>query len=927
MKPARRHPSSTRIEPAVRGLLTTATLAALVVLLGTACGADSPLGAPPRATGPDASASSRPASEGAMTPALRAAYIAAVQASASADHHFAATGSGRVRASSAAQRLAAQVGADGVKVSAERGPALGLRLAGFGRRGALRALPCSEHPPRASANRATLDHLSGVNGGGVAEHFTTGPLGVEQAWQIATAPEPQAPDAPVVLRLEVSGLVPVLSADGSSVSLQTPEGDPALKYTDLLARDAEGKALPATMTVEAAAIVIAVDDAGARYPLYVDPLISTQQGKWIAGDGAAEDLFGLAVSLSGDTAVVGAPSHAVGASVYQGSAYVFVRSGSIWTEQAKLKASDGAAGDFFGLSVSISGDTVVVGADEDVVGANYLQGSAYVFVRSGSSWTEQAKLTASDGAASDLFGWSVSVFGDTVVVGAMEDDVGANGDQGSAYVFVRSGTSWTQQAKLTSSDGAADDQFGCSVSVSGDTAVVGALFDDVGANAEQGSAYVFVRSGTSWTQQAKLTAGDGADGDIFGRKVSTSGDTAVVGAELDDVGANKNQGSTYIFVRSGSTWTEQAKLTASDGAANDYFGGSVSVFDDAVVIGAFGDDVGANYGQGSAYVFVRSGSTWTERAKLTASDGAASDTLGNSVSLSGDTVVVGAPSDDVGAKDQGSAYPFRLSAPNGDTCTAGLPCSSGFCVDGVCCDTACGSGDTNDCQACSVAAGASSNGTCGPRANAAACNDGLFCNGADTCQAGTCSAHAGDPCAGNVGDADSDCSESCDEAGDSCTANDPASSSCTDGVACNGADSCSAGNCSTHATTCGTGGTAGTGGASTGGAAGSADAGGASTGGTSSGGASSGGASSGGASAGGTAGSGGSASGSSDDEGGCGCKLDPVRRSLGGELALLIALAGLVAMRRRASARRVNGRTALTRWCPPRAGGNTKAGA
>ena len=133
------------------------------------------------------------------------------------------------------------------------------------------------------------------------------------------------------------------------------------------------------------------------------------------------------------------------------------------------------------------------------------------------------------------------------MVGACGDDVGANADQGSAYVFTRSGTTWSQQAKLTAADGAAGDWFGYSVAVSGDTAVVGAAGDDVGANADQGSAYVFARSGTTWTQQAQLTAADGAAGDCFGRSVAVSGDTAVVGASDDDVGANTDQGSAYVF--------------------------------------------------------------------------------------------------------------------------------------------------------------------------------------------------------------------------------------------------------------------------------------------------------------------------------------------------------------------------------------------
>ena len=215
------------------------------------------------------------------------------------------------------------------------------------------------------------------------------------------------------------------------------------------------------------------------------------------------------------------------------------------------------------------------------------------------SQTEVAKLTASDAAAFDFFGESVSISGDTALVGApLDDDAGS--DSGSASVFVRSGTTWTQQAKLTAGDAAALDQFGESVSISGDTAVVGAFGDD-DAGVNSGSAYVFVRSGTTWTQQAKLTASDAAAGDQFGRSVSISGDTALVGAVGDD-DAGSDSGSAYVFVRSGTTWTQQSKLTAGDAAAFDFFGFSVSISGDTVLVGAQGDD-DAGTASGSAYIF------------------------------------------------------------------------------------------------------------------------------------------------------------------------------------------------------------------------------------------------------------------------------------------------------------------------------------
>jgi hypothetical protein len=380
--------------------------------------------------------------------------------------------------------------------------------------------------------------------------------------------------------------------------------------------------------------------------------------KLTASDGAAGDELSF-LAIDGDTLVIGASGDDVGANTNQGSAYIFVRSGNTWVQQTQLTASNGAAYDTFGMSVAIKGDTVVVGAGQHDVGANTDQGSAYVFVRSGTTWSEQAILVASDGAAGDGLG-RAAISGDTVVVGANGDDA----SQGSAYVFVRSGTTWSEQAKLVASDGAAGDQLG-NVAIDGDTAVVCAPFDDLGTNVDQGSAYVFVRSGATWSQQEKLIDSDGDGSDWFGGSVAISGETVLVGAQLKYVGSNPGQGSTFVFVRSGTTWSQQAQLTASDGAAGDQLG-IMAIDGDTVVVGAYIKDVGGNYAQGSAYIFVRSGTNWSQQCKLTASDGAVQDGFGYSVAISGNTVVVDSRYDDVGANiDQGSAYIYEGSTPGG----------------------------------------------------------------------------------------------------------------------------------------------------------------------------------------------------------------------------------------------------------------------
>ena len=389
-----------------------------------------------------------------------------------------------------------------------------------------------------------------------------------------------------------------------------------------------------------------------------------QEAKTVATGGAADDQFGNSVAISGDTAIIGAPSDDVSGNNNQGSAYIFTRNGTVWTQQAQLNATGGAANDNFGFSVAINGDTVIVGAVYDDVGANSDQGSAYIFVRNSTTWTQQAQLNGSDGAANDSFGTSVGISGDTVIVGAYADTVGANNGQGSAYIFTRTGTGWSQQAQLIATDGAPLDMFGNSVAISGDTAVVGAYGDDVGANSDQGSAYVFTRSGTVWTQQAQLLATGGVGGDFLGISVSISGDTAIVGACFDDTGANANQGSAYVFTRSGTVWSQQAQLLAVGGAANDLFGISVAISGDTVIVGANGDDVGANSDQGSAYIFERAGTTWTQRQQLFDSSGAAIDSFGTSVAISGDKVVVGVPNSDVSTPTPFNGRVDKSLAPN-----------------------------------------------------------------------------------------------------------------------------------------------------------------------------------------------------------------------------------------------------------------------
>ena len=344
-------------------------------------------------------------------------------------------------------------------------------------------------------------------------------------------------------------------------------------------------------------------------------------------------------------------------------------------EVAKLVASDGASDDYFGYSVAVDGDTAVIGAygDRDY-GTN--SGSAYVFSRIDGTWMQQAKLTASDGAAYDYFGISVAVDGDTAVIGAHNDE--DNGpSSGSAYVFSRISGTWEQQAKLKAPNWAAGSLFGYSVAVDGDTAVIGA-YGDYYYGTNSGAAYVFSRSGSTWEQQAKITAPGGAANQYFGLSVAVDGDTAVIGAFGD--GNYFNSGAAYVFSRSGGIWLQQAKLTASDEAANDYFGYSVAVDGSTAVIGALYDDDNDFSNSGAAYVFSRSGGTWAQQAKLTAPDGASSDSFGCSVAVDGDTAaVIGVRYDDDKGTSSGSAYVFSLAPPDNDQ--DGVPDDQDNCPD------------------------------------------------------------------------------------------------------------------------------------------------------------------------------------------------------------------------------------------------------
>jgi hypothetical protein len=462
-----------------------------------------------------------------------------------------------------------------------------------------------------------------------------------------------------------------------------------------------------------------------------NPIVET--GYLKPHQGNSDDRFGTSVAVAGDTVVIGAPkedSSTTGINsvpneeaLDAGAAYVFVRSGTNWSQQAYLKASQVDAEDGFGWSVAISGDTVVVGAkyeDSGTTGINstpnedaFRAGAAYVFVRTGTNWSQQAYLKASQSNKDDYFGYSVAVDGDTVMVGAINAAIKATGvnstanadapNGGAVYVFVRRGTNWSQQARLTASQVNTGDQFGISVAVDGDTVAVGALEEDsstTGVNGtpnetarDAGAAFVFVRHGTNWTQQAYLKAHQVSAEDKFGMSVGVSGDTVVVGAFWENGSATgvdgtpdesaADAGAAYVFARSGTNWTQQAYLKALQVTAGDGFGHSVRVAGDTVVVGAFYEDSGttgvtsapneAVDKAGAAYVFVRRGTTWTQRAYLKASKVRAGHEFGYAVAISDDTLVVTAPYEDISTTHDGAAHVFTWPGSNtlSDALTSG----------------------------------------------------------------------------------------------------------------------------------------------------------------------------------------------------------------------------------------------------------------
>ena len=377
-----------------------------------------------------------------------------------------------------------------------------------------------------------------------------------------------------------------------------------------------------------------------------------ESGSVVPSGADSGDHFAWSLDTDGDYTVIGAYSDD-DEGFNAGAAYVFVRTGNSWIVQQKLVATDADVEDWFGYSVGISGDYVIIGAPyDDATGTD--AGAAYVFSRSGDSWTQQSKLIAPDGAGSDFMGISVDISGDYCIVGASEDD-GEFDNSGSAYIFRRSMVIWLLHEKLTASDAGLEDQFGVAVAIDGSYCVIGALNDD-DIDDNSGAAYVFHRSGNDWQEQAKLKASNAVSGDRFGGSVDIFEDWIVIGAYLTHH-SGQNCGSAYVFMRDGEEWDQTQILVALDARTYDWFGFRVALKGDFLLISAVGYDPDANgSARGCAYIFEYNGTLWEQRHKLLALTGESQDEFGRGAALSDHAAVVGAPGDATG----GVAYFYHL---------------------------------------------------------------------------------------------------------------------------------------------------------------------------------------------------------------------------------------------------------------------------
>ncbi len=612
---------------------------------------------------------------------------------------------------------------------------LGMRLKAIG----YESLQQLDQPQQISADDSKVTYQWNDT---IKEWWINSPNSLEQWFSITQRPPGARNEEPLTLQMTLDSELQASQFE-NSIHFNHADGT-SITYNKLKVWDATGRTLPARLQLVNNILSMIVEDNNAQYPVTIDPSFQ-QQAYLKASNTGSDDRFGQTVAIDEDTVIIGAPresSNATGVNASQsddsaidaGAAYVFTRIDGVWTQQAYLKASNAEAGDRFGQSVAITGDTVLIGAANE--GSNGEQndnseqtsGAAYVFTRTTDVWTQQAYLKASNSSNShgDRFGNSVSISGDTLVIGAFSensDAIGVNGEQntesaldaGAAYVYTRNVDTWTQQAYLKASNAESGDHFGISVSIDENTIVVGARDESSNAitiNGDQndnsasqaGAAYIFTRTADTWIQQAYLKASNAEGNDQLGQSVDIAGDTVVVGAHRESSNATEvdgNQsdnsastaGAAYVFNRSDDIWSQQAYLKASNTSELDFFGWSVAIAGDTVVIGASRENSSATTvngnqndfieaSSGAAYVFIRTTDVWSQQDYLKAFNAEGGDRFGFSTAIDSNTIVIGANEEsgnaitingdqnDNSASGAGAAYVFNLPmSPTPTECT------------------------------------------------------------------------------------------------------------------------------------------------------------------------------------------------------------------------------------------------------------------
>ena len=589
---------------------------------------------------------------------------------------------GDVQLNNPMQQLNARIDRHGIHLTAADGFTFDMQLTHFGFNGALK----KPRPGRAQISGVRVDVIHDRH---LSEWFINSPVGIEQGFRLMRAfEEPKngrqgSERDRFELHFKLSGgLIPELTARG--LDFKDRSGQVRMHYRQLLAYDGNHNVLPARFRLTGNHLSICVDTAGAAYPVIVDPLFGSEQ-TLTADDAKAEDQFGSAVAVDADTIVVGAPLADLGTSTDAGAVYVYVRDPATgdFSQQQKLTAGDAEAQDRFGSAVHVDGNTIVVGAPLAALGTSTDVGAVYVFTRdpmvANNPWTQQQILTADDAAADDRFGSSVYIEGNTLVGGAPRRDSATSTTIGAAYVFTRDpddvASPWSQQQKLTADDASADDQFGTSVSLNGSTIVVGAPLVDLATSNDVGALYVFTRdqSGGSdpWSQLQKLTSSDASADDRLGTSVSVDANTILAGAPRDDTPGFVDNGAAYVFTRGSASanFSQKQILRAVFPASNGRFGTSVFVDGSTALIGTPLESILTSTDAGAAYHFMRDplSGNWRQQQRLTGSNPEALSEFGGAVGLDAATAIIGSAKRDQGTSQlAGAAFAFVLEPLDGE---------------------------------------------------------------------------------------------------------------------------------------------------------------------------------------------------------------------------------------------------------------------